>query len=145
MVNACQNRTDENLSCSHVCFGNFLSYPSDNGSVAWITEGKLWYMSVSEICNAILNHYPWGSLEFPFQHVFSDLSTKKHQCPGLKCVANAATSVALCKSTFIHCNVVEHRHEYDSFIKKFWSLPVPVFSEKCFSIALLKLPSLIFR
>ena len=42
-------------------------------------------------------------------------------------------------------NVVEHRHEYDSFIKKFWSLPVPVFSEKCFSIALLKLPSLIFR
>ena len=38
-----------------------------------------------------------GVLGLPFHHVFSDASPKKHQCPGLKLAAHAATSLAQCK------------------------------------------------
>ena len=45
--------------------------------------------------------------EVPFYHVFSDDGAKKHQCPGLKCAAHAATSLTLCKQISVLPFVVQ--------------------------------------
>ena len=75
-----------------------------------------------------VNHLPCddvplssGFVGFPFHHLFSDADPKEHRCHGLKCVANAAASLALCK----HCiaflcpfNVVQHRHECEPNLQR---------------------------
>ena len=58
-------------------------------------------------------------VECPLHHVFSGAGWRKHQCPGLKWVADAAT--------FCPFSVVENSHEHDPIFKILWSLPVHVF------------------
>ena len=57
---------------------------------------------MSTVCNAILSHSPWGfvGIYVPPRLFFSDAGARKHQCPGLNCVAIAATSLAVCKHNF---------------------------------------------
>ena len=110
---------------------HFLKCPSDHGSVAGNFGWEAWHLDMSIICNATISHFPWGSLAFPIHHVFSDAGPRKHQCPGLNLVANAATSVALCKHVsalpfFCPLNLVEHGHECDPSTERFWILPVHV-------------------
>ena len=53
-------------------------------------------MNISTISNAAISH-----VEAAFHHVFSDAGPKKHQCPRLNWIANAATSLVLCKQVSV--------------------------------------------
>ena len=64
---------------------------------------------MSTIFNAVVSHFPSGSLRFPFHHVFSDAGRRKHHCPGLNWVANAATSLALCKQVSVFPFIVHSK------------------------------------
>ena len=71
------------------------------------------------------------SLRCPFYHVFSDANSKKHQCSGLNCVPNAATSLALCKQISILPLFVESMSlnidmKYDPIFNGFWISPVQI-------------------
>ena len=57
-------------------------------------------LNMSTICHATTSH-DRCSLEFSLHHVFSDAGPRKHQCPGFNWVANAETSVALCKQVSV--------------------------------------------
>ena len=57
------------------------------------------YVNPSD-CDTIL-FFLRGFAGFPFNHLFSDAGSKKHQCPGLNWVANAATSLALCEQVSV--------------------------------------------
>ena len=75
--------------------------PSDNGAVAGKIGGSVRHSKMSTICHATLSHCPSNLLAMPFHHVFSDAHSRKQQCPGLKCAAKAATSLALCKQVSV--------------------------------------------
>ena len=51
---------------------------------------------MSTICNAAVPHCLWSPYGGPLHHVFSDASSKKHQCPSLNFAAHVASSLALC-------------------------------------------------
>ena len=124
-------------SCCRMYFRNgklllpFFDCPSDNGSVAGNIGWEVWHSNMSTICNGTISHYPWGSLEFALHHALSDAGSKKHQCRGLNLVANAATSVALCKHFsvlpfFLHSMSLNIDMKYDPFIEILWILPIQV-------------------
>ena len=113
----------------------FLSCPSDNGpagNIGW----EAWHLNLSTTCNATVSHFPWGSLEFPFHHEFSDLGSTKHQSRGLNLVANATTSLGLCKHVSVSPFFVQSK-SLNIHMNMIVSLEDPGVRPKCFWICLL--------
>ena len=94
-------------SSSQMYLGNgncFLRSPLVQAIIALsleISEWEVWHLNMSHIGNATTSNCPWGSLECPFHNVLSDAGSRKHQCSGLNLVANAASSLALCKQVSV--------------------------------------------
>ena len=114
-----------NVSWKSFCFLSSSTDFSFAGNIGW----EVWNLSMSTICSATISRVPW-KLECSSTTSWRRLQKAPASWLEMsrKCYHFFCTALTnICIVVLCPFNVVEHRHENDTFIKRFWSLPVEIF------------------